>query len=332
MKARYVKELTQGTRVDAAFVVRSKDLRVARNGDAFLTLELADRSGSIPAVLFRPDSTAVAVPVGGVAHASGSVTTFRGSKRVSLDVLRPAASWDPSDLIASSPRPSGELVDELRALVRSVRSVALGRLLRSAFGDKELFESFCRCPASVESHHAYLGGLLEHTVAVATTCASAAGVYAGVDRDLLLSAALLHDVGRIDELTCDTAIGLTDAGRLLGHSVLGAQRVRELGGRARVDAGTLARLEHAILAHHAGAQAGISLRPATIEAIVLRNADALDADAASFALATAGTLAVDEAWTGAGNVFERPLYAPSAQSGAEGTEAGEREASYLKTA
>lgn len=303
MKARYARELTQGTAVDAVFVVRSKDLRVARNGDAYLSLELGDRSGSIHAVLFKPGSDALGIPVGGVAQVSGSVTSFKGAKRISVDTLRPASSWDPTDLMASTSRSVDEMVDELREMVRSVRTASLSRVLRAVFGDKQTFAEFCRCPGSAAEHHAYLGGLLEHTLAVAASCDAAWNAYEAADRDLLVCAALLHDVGRLDELTFETDIRTTERGRLLGHVVPGVGRVAAAASRVSLDESLLARLEHAVAAHDPDG----SVRPMTIEAVVLRHADALDVQAASFLHSVSGAQALGERWTGSDNAFGRPI-------------------------
>ncbi len=129
--------------------------------------------------------------------------------------------------MARSPLSVDDLVGEFMTLAKSVEHPGLKSLLRTVFGDKALFERFCACPGSQSYHHAYLGGLLEHTVAVADHCAHIAGRYQGVDRDLLVTAALLHDVGKVDELTFETGFGYTDEGRLIGHVVLGVQRIRE---------------------------------------------------------------------------------------------------------
>jgi 3'-5' exoribonuclease len=168
------------------------------------------------------------------------------------------------------------------------------------------------CPGSQSYHHAYLGGLLEHTVAVATLCRAIAGNYPGVDADLLVSAALLHDVGKCDELCFDTSIEYTDQGRLLGHVVLGVQRVRDAvqRTRARVAPQRLMLLEHAMLSHHGELEWGSPKRPSTAEALLLHHADNLDAKAAGFTALLAAAGRVDESWTDAGNLFRRPLWAP----------------------
>lgn len=310
MQVRYINELVEGGRVDAAFLLRGREMRAARNGDAYLSLTLADRTGSIPAVLFRPRSAACSVPTGSVVRVRGVVTSFRGTKRISIDALEPASEWDPGDLLGSGTRSQEELKARLAELVRLVEQPGLRKLLRAVFGDKTFMAGFSTCPASQSYHHAYAGGLLEHTVSVAGTCADIAGRYDGVDADLLITAALLHDIGKVDELSYSAGIGYTDEGRLVGHVVSGVIRVRDAALRTRLDPGVLLRLEHALLSHHGELEWGSPKRPSTFEALLLHHVDNLDAKAAGFSALLQGASLIEESWTDAGNLFRRPLYAP----------------------
>lgn len=315
MKKQYVAEFAEGTRVTTSLVVRSKEMRAARTGDAYLSLDLSDRTGRIAGVYFRPKAAAAEVPVGAVVDVTGSVTRFRGVKRISVDSMTPSAAFDAEDYLGRGPRPEVELVEELRALAGSVKNPGLKRVLGAVFGDKEFFERFSTCPASQGYHHAYLGGLLEHTVSVATLCSSLAGSYPHADRDLLVTAALLHDIGKVDELAYDAGVGYSDQGRLLGHVVLGSQRVHAGTARAgKLDHELMLRLEHAVLSHHGELEWGSPKRPSTIEALLLHHVDNLDAKAAGFSELLAGAVAAEEGWTDAANLFRRPLYAPRAAS------------------
>lgn len=314
MKRNYVNELAEGSKVEAPFALRSKEMRAARTGEAYLSLELADRTGQIPAVCFRPSQEASAVPVGAVVQVSGTVTTFRGVKRVSVDSLRPAQRWDAEDLIARGVRSRDELAHEFKALVNGVSDPELRKVLRAVFTDRAFFERFAECPGSQAYHHAYLGGLIEHTISVAALCRSLAEQYPNVDRDLLVAASLLHDIGKCEELSFGTAIEFTDEGRLVGHVVLGLRMIRDALAktRVRVAAERMMLLEHAILSHHGELEWGSPKRPSTMEALLLHHADNLDAKAAGFSALLTGAARVDEAWTDAGNLFRRPLWAPKA--------------------
>jgi 3'-5' exoribonuclease len=242
------------------------------------------------------------------------VTRFRGVKRISVDSLCAEQTYDPADFLAASTRSKDELVDEFKGLAGSVRDPQLRRVLQTVFGDTEFFDRFSRCPGSQMHHHAYISGLIEHTVAVTSLCDGLVGQYAQTDRDLLVCAALLHDVGKCDELVFDTAIEYTDSGRLLGHVVLGVQRLHSAVDRAglRVDVGRFMRLEHAMLSHHGELEWGSPKRPSTIEALLLHHVDNLDAKASGLSALLGGAARVEETWTDAGNLFRRPLYAPRA--------------------
>lgn len=314
MKRHYVNELAEGSKIDSPFALRSKEMRAARNGEAYLSLELADRTGRLPAVCFRPSREAASVPVGCVVHVRGTVTTFRGVKRVSVDSLEAALHWDAEDMIATGARTRDELTSEFKALVAGVHDAELRRVLRAVFGDREFFQRFSACPGSQSYHHAYLGGLLEHTISVAGLCRTLAEQYAGVDGDLLVTAALVHDIGKCEELSFGTAIEFTDEGRLVGHVVLGLRMLREAlrSAKARMARDKLMLLEHAILSHHGELEWGSPKRPSTLEALLLHHADNLDAKAAGFSALLSGASRVDEGWTDAGNLFRRPLWAPRA--------------------
>lgn len=312
MKRDYVNELAEGAKVDSAFALRSKEMRAARSGDAYLSLDLADRTGVITALYFRPTRDAAIIPVGCVVHVRGTVTTFRGVKRVSVESLRPAARWDSSDMIASGTRAKDELSAEFAQLVGSVVDREYRRVLRAVFADRAFYERFAICPGSQAYHHAYLGGLLEHTVTVAGLCWGLAERYPQADSDLLVSAALLHDIGKCAELSFDTAIEYSDEGRLVGHVVLGVRTLREALAktRAKIEPERLMLLEHAMLSHHGELEWGSPKRPSTLEALLLHHADNLDAKASGFSALLTGATRAEETWTDAGNLFRRPLWAP----------------------
>jgi len=313
VKDQYVAQLVEGCRVDDLYAVRSRDLRAARTGDAYLALEFADRTGTIGGVMFRPGSEDWALPIGSVARVRGTVTSYRGVRRVSVESLTPAAAYCREDMMASGTREPGELIAALESLIRGVRQPGFAAVLDSVFGDDRFMERFSTCPGASAVHHAYVGGLLEHTVSVASMCRVLAPRYDGLDGDLLVTAALLHDIGKVDELRWDTTVELTDAGRLLGHAVLGERAVSraiEAAGSALESAAGL-RLLHAVLSHHGEGAWGAPVRPSTIEGVVLHQLDSLDAQAAGFMTAVAGAAVLEEPWSDAGNQFGRALYVPA---------------------
>lgn len=314
MKTQFAGSLAEGQKIDSVFAIRSRELRSTRQGEAYLSLELADRTGAVPGVMFRPDRRAEAVPTGAVVQVSGTVTSYRGVRRVSVDALRPVSEYEATDLLPSGTRDPQEALAELRGLVRSVKDPFLARLLRAVFGDRQFLDAFMTSPGARSVHHAYVGGLLEHTVAVARICRAIAPLYPDLDADLLVAGALLHDIGKVDELTFDTAIDYTESGRLLGHVLLGEHRVQRavasLG--AEVPQTVAARLSHVLIAHHGELEWGAPRQPCTLEALVLHHVDNLDAKATGFSDAVRPAARIEETWTDAGNVFRRPLAVPHA--------------------
>ncbi len=306
-RAHYIAELAQGARVDGAYLMRTKELRVARTGDAFLSLALADRTGSIPGVLFRPSRAAVEIPAGTVVAVGGTVTSFKGVRRISVDQLTPAATWDRESLIAVGRRPTNELSSEFAALARLVSDGGLRRLVRGIFSDKSFFARFSECPATQSGHHDHLGGLLEHTVMVAGLCTKLSEQYESLDRDLLITSALVHDVGVVDALRFDATIARTDEGRLIGHPALSAFRVHDVARSAGLGSAALSRLQHAVLSHHG--DVAPAERPMTLEALALQQADRIDSQLAGFSDALHGAVLADEPWTDDQNPFRRQLYA-----------------------
>ncbi len=314
MGRRFIAELAEGERVDAIFALRGKEVRAARTGDAYLAIELSDRTGRIGGIMFRPGAEATAVPAGSVVRVRGTVTAYRGVLRVSAETLRAVRQYDPAELVPSGTRDQGELLDELRSLVKSVRDPALAAVVRRVFADSAFLKRFTTCPASQSYHHAYIGGLMEHTVGVATLCTSLCDLYPHADSDLLLAGALLHDIGKTDELQYASGIDYTDDGRMIGHVILGERRVRavieSLGDTVPHEVAT--RLSHVLLAHHGELEWGSPKRPCTLEALMLHHADNLDAKTAGFIAAAASAARIDEPWTDAENLFRRPLWAPRA--------------------
>jgi 3'-5' exoribonuclease len=314
MKQQYVSGLQEGARVSSTFALRTRELRSTRSGEAYLTMEIADRTGRITAVMFRPDRQAESVPAGTVIHVDGTVTCYRGVLRVSATTLRVARTYEPEDLLPAGQRDTTEMIAELRSLIRVVKDPGLAALLKSVFGDRTFMRRFRRCPAAQAFHHAYLGGLMEHTISVARICRGLAALYPQTEGDLLVAGALLHDIGKVDELVWDTAIDFTDEGRLLGHVVLGERRVQRavdaVGETLSRDLAT--RLSHIMVSHHGELEWGSPKRPSTLEALLLHHADNLDAKAAGFSEASHAAALVDEPWTDASNLFRRPLYAPRA--------------------
>jgi 3'-5' exoribonuclease len=310
MKEQFAAGLAEGMEVDSLFAVRARDLRAARTGDAYLVLEFSDRTGSMRGVMFRPGPDEWGLPLGTVARVRGTVTSYRGVKRISVESLVPSEDYDRQDLMPSGARSPEELKRAFDALASGVGDRGLRAVLSEVFDADGFMERFAAAAGARHRHHAYAGGLLEHSVSVASLCRVLATRYDGLDADLLVAAALLHDVGKVDELRCDVSVDYTDAGRLLGHVVIGERlvsRAIDRVGRA-IEPGTAMRLVHLMISHHGEPEWGAPARPVLLEAVVLHHADYLDAQAAGFAQAVAAAGVMEERWSDSSNPFGRPLH------------------------
>lgn len=314
MKKQYVAGLNDGARVETEFVVCRKELRVGRSGEPYLALELADRTGFLQASLFsRARETAESFSEGDYVRVAGMMKRYRGRLELVIRTLVALAGdeCDALDFLPSSRRPVEELLGYLEFLVEEVHERHLHALLTVFLKDESFMSRFTRAPAAKSYHHAYLGGLLEHTVSVATMCEHACQQYPQVDRDLLVTAAILHDVGKIEEFEYDSRIDYTDEGRFVGHLIMGermlTERLRRIKGFPE-DVGL--RLRHAILSHHGELEWGSPKRPSTLEALILHHVDNLDAKVAGFGEIVHRYAGPDVKWTDVQNLFRRPLYVP----------------------
>jgi len=300
MPRQYTVSLTAGEGVDTTFALRSKEMRCSRTGEAYLSLEFADRSGRIGGIMFRPGREAESVPVGTVVSVRGTVTAYRGVLRISVSSMKPASRYEPKEILPESPRDAGEMISELREHVRAISDPGLAGLVKTVFGDRGFMRTFRACPASRSAHHAYIAGLLEHTVSVAGLCRKVADLHPEIDGELLLTGALLHDIGVVDELEFQTSIEYTDRGRLSGHGVLGDRRLLAAATGRSLSQDVLEHLSHMMLSHHTGNEQEGVPRPRTLEAYVLSQVDALDARTSSFIAEGRVAGMVGEQWTGEG--------------------------------
>ena len=269
-----------GDPIDGVFACTRKDRLTGRNGSPYLAVELRDRTGTLPARVFRDaDFVAGQFERGDLVHVTGRVDRFRDELQVGLrDIRRAGADGvDPADFLPIAYRDLDELDGFLEHLACEVRHAAFRGLLGDVLGDAALRAGLRGTPCTRSGHHAYLGGLLEHTVAVATLAQEACVLHPRLDSDLLLAAAILHDVGKIREFVLGAEIGLSDEGRLLGHVTIGermvAERIAAVGG---VPDGRALGLLHCVVAHH-GADSLPGRRFGSAEALALYRLNALDA-------------------------------------------------------
>lgn len=275
-----VSALRPATEIDGVFACTRKDRLVSRAGTPYLALELRDRTGAVPARIFRDaDLLGGRFERGDLVRVAGRVERFRDELQVEVRAIARAAAGDadPAAFLPSTYRDMEELDGFLEHFSREVYDPGLRALLAELVGDAELRAAWRRAPCTRAGHHAYLGGLLEHTVAVAQLAQETCLLHVKLDSDLLLAAALVHDLGKTREFTYGAEFGISDEGRLLGHVQIGARMVEERA--ARIPALTEERriaLLHCILSHH-GPDTAPGRRFGSVEALALARINALDA-------------------------------------------------------
>jgi len=307
-------DLQPGTMMEGVYLLSSKETRLTKAGKPFLKLKLSDRTGVIDCTVWE-DAEAIggALRAGELVLVRARVSEYQGKAQVEASSVLPAppGEAEPRDFLPSTYRDIDELKGFLQFHVGSVYDRDYSALLESIFGDPVFFETFATAPAAKLYHHAYLGGLIEHTVAVAEMCDFVAQQYARVDRDLLMTASLLHDVGKTLELSFECNIDFTDAGRFLGHVIQGVTLVSD---KAKAlpafPEEKLQQLLHCLVSHHGELEWGSPKRPKTLEALILHHVDNLDAKVKGFLEIVDGSRDAD--WTDLRNLFRRPLHVPRA--------------------
>jgi 3'-5' exoribonuclease len=282
-----IAELRPGQRFEGRFACVRKDRLTARNGGAYLSLELRDRTGTLAARVFREaDRIGLRFERGDAVLVRGRLERFRGELAAELtDVRRlDPGSYDPAEFLPAAYRSVEELEGFLEHLCREVHDPGLRDLVERLLVAGPHARDFRRAPCTRGGHHAYLGGLLEHTVSVGTLVGELCQLHPRLDSDLLMAAALVHDVGKTREFTYGAEFGISDEGRLLGHLAIGAQLVADVAGDLPPER-RLALL-HCVLSHHGpeagggrGRRAGGSGASgfASAEALALYRLNALDA-------------------------------------------------------
>lgn len=272
-----VATIRPGAEISGVFACVRKDRLSTRTGSPYLALELRDRTGSVAARAFRDaDRLAGGFERGDLVRVEGEVERFRDELVVEVSDIARSSEADPADFLPTVRRDLEELDGFLEHLAREVYDPAYRRLLDGLLGDERLRAELRRAPCTRGGHHAYLGGLLEHTVAVATLARELCDLHRRLNSDLLLTAAIVHDLGRLREFTLGADIEQTEEGRLLGHITLGLQMLGERMAAAGLDEERRLALSHCVLTHH-GSAAAPGGRFGSPEAVALYRLNGVDA-------------------------------------------------------
>ena len=288
-KGIFVKDISERAPVSGVFLIDAASQALTKGGRAYWNLRLADATGSVDAKLWHPLSTSFPkIDKGALASVKGRAELFRERIQVNIEAFAPLAEdvgeADWRLFTRVSPRDPGEMFRELRQLcLQEFRHPHWRKLVLAILGDAGVSSALQTIPAAKNMHHAYRGGLLEHTLSVFNLCRSICDRYPSLDRQTLLAGALLHDIGKIREFSGGLNNDYTDVGRLVGHIVLGASLLEPFLRESELDERLKEHLVHLILSHHGEYEYGAARLPQTAEAFVLHYADNLDAKLAQFA-------------------------------------------------
>lgn len=278
---RYIDGFREGMHISDVYLCKSKQIALTKNGKEYENLVLQDKTGTVDAKLWDLGSPGVGnFEALDYVYIDADVTMFMGAKQLNVKRIRKAdeGEYIPADYLPVSLKDVKQMYSELLALIASVKNPYLRKLLDSYFGDPDFAKAFQFHSAAKSVHHGFVGGLLEHTLSVTKMCDYFAAAYPMLNRDLLLTAAIFHDIGKTKELSVFPENDYTDDGQLLGHIIIGTEMVSE---RMRTIEGfppkLATELKHCILAHHGELEYGSPKKPALLEAMALNFADNADA-------------------------------------------------------
>ena len=282
----YIKDLREGEMISVIYLCKKKTVAQSKTGKTYYSLALQDKTGTVDGKIWDLSNAIEHFEEMDYIHIDAQVTSFNNALQLNIRRARVAdeSEIDASDYMPCTEKNVDEMYSRLTALIDSVKNEHLNRLLKSFFiEDADFATRFKKHSAAKTMHHAFIGGLLEHTLSVAELCDFMAGHYPALNRDLLLSAAIFHDIGKLDEISSFPLNDYTDEGQLVGHIVMGTMmldaRIKTMEGFPKKLADEL---KHCILAHHGELEFGSPKKPALIEAVALAHADNMDAKIQGF--------------------------------------------------
>ncbi len=306
---KYIEILREGERVNEVYLCKHRQSAVTKNGKAYENLILQDKTGTLDAKIWEPDSQGIDdFERFDYISVTGDVTSFQGALELNVKRVRKAqpGEYEPGDYLPVSSRDVDEMYGELKDIISSVETPCLKMLLSKFFlEDKEFEKRFKFHSAAKTVHHGFVGGLLEHTLGVTKLCEAFCRQYPMLNRDLLLSAAMFHDIGKLEELSVFPENDYTDDGQLLGHIVMGTEwvgeKIREI---PEFPKKLASELKHCILAHHGELEYGSPKKPALMEAVALSFADNVDAKMETLKEAFASIPEGNTEWLGYNRLLE----------------------------
>ena len=278
---RYLNDLREGEKVKEIYLCKKVSSAQTKAGKTYWNVTLQDKTGTVDGKVWDPDSPGIDdFADRDYIWVMGEVTMFNGMKQMNMRQVRKASSgeYTPEDYLPCTGKNIEEMYGELVELIDSIKAPHMKALLKSFFGDEEFKKAFCFHSAAKSVHHGFVGGLLEHTLSVAKICDFYGKHYDHLDRDLLVTAAICHDIGKLKEISPYPDNDYTDEGQLMGHIVIGTEMVREkIKEIPDFPKSKANELLHCILSHHGELEFGSPKKPAIAEAVALSFADNTDA-------------------------------------------------------
>ncbi len=311
MKRQYVQALQEGDTVNDYFVATRKDLRDQQKGGKFLGMVFKDKTGEIGGILWNNAvSVARLFELGDVVNVRGTVTSYQDRLQIRVDQVLPLRrdEFNPEDLVYT-PEDTTEMFKEFRSIMDKVENEWLRKLVDAFLDDQEFVRRFTTAAAGKKWHHAYRGGLLQHCTEIARLGLAVCDVFPQVDRDILLAGVLVHDIGKLDEMTQGLFIEYTTAGKLLGHLTIGTEMVqRRIEDIAGFPESLRLQVLHCVLSHHGELTNGSPVVPKTLEALVLYHLDNLDAQTDAFIRLITETRDKGQDWSDYVGLIDRQVW------------------------
>ncbi len=306
MARRFLGDMKSGDQIDdEVFVVSRKELRQSQNGSMFISLQVSDKTARVSAKIWQANEGMFkTIPQSGFLRLRGRFDEYRGEPQMIIEGIRPVdpTSVNLADLLPTTTRDIEQMWKRTLEILRTIKNKDVLALIKVFVSDSEFVENYKRSPAAVSFHHAYIGGLMEHTLNLLEAAAAILPLYPAVNGDLVLAGLFMHDIGKIKELASNPAFEYTDEGQLLGHIVQTAIWIEQKAGETEKETGKpfpaplKAALQHIVLAHHGEYEYGSPKLPATPEAAMVHYLDVMDAKIQAFCTALDGC-AEDSNWT-----------------------------------
>lgn len=296
-----ISALKKGSPVDHYLVLRKIELRKTKNGNDFLSIEIGDNSSTLASNIWDNfDSIIKKFKTGDVVKIKGTIDEFQGTPQIKINSINPVPETEnisAADFLPKSARDKGVMISEFKNRIEKISDTKLKELISRILNDNN-FQKFVNSPAGKSWHHAYVHGLIEHTLEIIKICDLMCDIHSEINRDLLISGAMLHDFGKTEELSVDASFNYTDKGKLLGHIVISAMLINE---EAKNIPGFSEELKnnllHIVLSHQGKLEYASPVVPKTLEAITLYQADELSAKVNAYKSAISADKNSDSNWT-----------------------------------